>query len=214
MNRRQLLGAAAAGAALPACATTPSSAAPAAAAWTPGQGPWQGGRSPWPLCLDTATIRPASLEDKVRIAAEAGFDAIEPWEGELKEYERSGKSLADLRKRIEDAGLFVRGYISTCFGCPYEGPVPPARVGQVARRLIDLGCDEISLGDTIGAGTPRQAVAMLRKVADVIDTTGAGDSFNAGYLAARLDGAEPRQAAERGHELAGEVVRHYGALIR
>ena len=78
MNRRQLLGAAAAGAALPACATTPSSAAPAAAAWTPGQGPWQGGRSPWPLCLDTATIRPDSLEDKVRIAAEAGFDDNEP----------------------------------------------------------------------------------------------------------------------------------------
>ena len=47
-----------------------------------------------------------------------------------------------------------------------------------------------------------------------MDPTGAGDSFNAGYLAARLDGAEPRQAAERGHELAGEAVRHYGALIR
>jgi hydroxymethylglutaryl-CoA lyase len=56
----------------------------------------------------------------------------------------------------KDAGLFVRGYISTCFGCPYEGPVPPARVAEVTRRLIDLGCDEISLGDTIGVAVPSQ----------------------------------------------------------
>jgi len=106
LNRRQLLGSAAAAAALPACASTGSARASSAV-----DRPWQGGRSPWPLCLDTATIRPASLEDKVRIAAEAGFDALEPWEGELKEWERSGRSLEDLRKRIEDAGLFVPSVI-------------------------------------------------------------------------------------------------------
>jgi isopropylmalate/homocitrate/citramalate synthase len=54
------------------------------------------------------------------------------------------------------ASVFVRGYISTCFGCPYEGRVAPERVAEVARRLIDLGCDEISLGDTIGVGVPSQ----------------------------------------------------------
>ena len=81
----------------------------------------QQGRSPWPLCLDTATIRPASLEDKVRIAAEAGFDAIEPWEGELAEWERSGKPLADLKKRIDDAGLFVPSVIGLW------NAIPPAR---------------------------------------------------------------------------------------
>ena len=72
---------------------------------------FQDGASPWPLCLDTATIRPASLQDKVRIAAEAGFDAIEPWDGELREYEESGGDLADLGKRIRDAGLFVPSVI-------------------------------------------------------------------------------------------------------
>ncbi|MCW5556261.1 MAG: sugar phosphate isomerase/epimerase, partial [Verrucomicrobiae bacterium] len=51
---------------------------------------YQKGASPWPVCLDTATIRPASLEDKVKFAAEAGYDAIEPWDGELDEYERKG----------------------------------------------------------------------------------------------------------------------------
>ena len=60
------------------------------------------------------------------------------------------------------SSMFVRGYISTCFGCPYEGPIAPAKVAEVARRLMDLGCDEVSLGDTIGLGVPSQ-------VDDVID---------------------------------------------
>jgi len=72
---------------------------------------YQGGASPWPICLDTATIRPSSLKDKVRIAAEAGFDAIEPWDGELREYEAEGNSLEDLGKEIRDRGLFVPSMI-------------------------------------------------------------------------------------------------------
>ena len=52
------------------------------------------------------------------------------------------------------SGMWVRGYISTCFGCPYEGKVDPVKVAGVTRRLIDLGCDEISLGDTIGVAVP------------------------------------------------------------
>lgn len=72
---------------------------------------WQKGRSPWALCLDTATIRPQTLEDKIRLAAKHGFDAIEPWEGELNDYEKNGGNLADLGKRIQDAGLFVPSVI-------------------------------------------------------------------------------------------------------
>lgn len=72
---------------------------------------WQNGASPWPLCLDTATIRPATLEEKIRIAATSGFDAIEPWEGELNKFEEQGGSLIDLGKRIRDAGLFVPSVI-------------------------------------------------------------------------------------------------------
>ena len=71
-------------------------------------------------------------------------------------------------ERAKADGVRMRGYVSTVLGCPYQGAVPLADVQRVARLLHELGCYEISLGDTIGAGTPRQAVAMLRKVADVI----------------------------------------------
>ena len=62
-------------------------------------------------------------------------------------------------------GVKVRGYVSTVLGCPYQGEVPLADVVRVARRLHDMGCYEISLGDTIGVGTPAKARAMLRAVA-------------------------------------------------
>ncbi|TKA13389.1 hydroxymethylglutaryl-CoA lyase [Actinacidiphila oryziradicis] len=59
------------------------------------------------------------------------------------------------------AGASVRGYLSMCFGDPWEGSVPVARVAAVARRLFDLGCDELSLGDTIGVATPGHVGALL-----------------------------------------------------
>jgi hydroxymethylglutaryl-CoA lyase len=62
-------------------------------------------------------------------------------------------------------GVRVRGYVSTVLGCPYQGEVPVADVVRVARRLHAAGCYEISLGDTIGIGTPGKARAMLRAVA-------------------------------------------------
>jgi isopropylmalate/homocitrate/citramalate synthase len=63
-----------------------------------------------------------------------------------------------------DEGIAVRGYISVCFGCPYEGAVRPAAVLNVARRLLDLGCHELSLGDTIGVATPRQVAEVVGPV--------------------------------------------------
>lgn len=54
------------------------------------------------------------------------------------------------------AGLRVRGYVSTAWGCPYEGRVDPQRVAAIAERLLSLGCWQVSLGDTIGVGTPNQ----------------------------------------------------------
>ena len=59
------------------------------------------------------------------------------------------------------AGVPVRGYLSMCFGDPWEGPVPVARVVEVAGRLAALGCGELSLGDTIGVATPGQVVEVL-----------------------------------------------------
>ncbi|MBX7145691.1 MAG: hydroxymethylglutaryl-CoA lyase [Alphaproteobacteria bacterium] len=55
----------------------------------------------------------------------------------------------------------VRGYLSCVLGCPYEGYIAPEKVGELARKLLDLGCYEISLGDTIGVGTPFQAVTLI-----------------------------------------------------
>ena len=63
------------------------------------------------------------------------------------------------------AGVRVRGYVSCVLGCPYEGEVDPGRVAEVSAALLAMGCHEISLGDTIGVGTPAKARAMLRRVA-------------------------------------------------
>ena len=69
--------------------------------------------------------------------------------------------LAPVVERARAEGLWVRGYVSTVLGCPYQGQVPVAEVVRVARRLHAMGCDEISLGDTIGVGTPDKARRML-----------------------------------------------------
>jgi hydroxymethylglutaryl-CoA lyase len=68
-------------------------------------------------------------------------------------------------QRARKDGVRVRGYVSTVLGCPYQGDVPLSDVVRVSKRLHELGCHEISLGDTIGVGTPDKARAMLLAVA-------------------------------------------------
>jgi len=68
-------------------------------------------------------------------------------------------------ERARKNGLTLRGYVSCVLGCPYEGEIAPSAVARVARALHDLGCAEISLGDTIGTGTPAKAKAMIETVA-------------------------------------------------
>ena len=63
------------------------------------------------------------------------------------------------------ANIRVRGYISCVIGCPYEGDIKPQNVAEVARALYDMGCYEISLGDTIGVGTPGKIQAMIEACA-------------------------------------------------
>jgi hydroxymethylglutaryl-CoA lyase len=70
---------------------------------------------------------------------------------------------ADVVTTALDAGRRVRGYVSMCFGDPWEGDVPIDQVVAVGRRLFDLGCDELSLGDTIGVGTPGHVEALLHE---------------------------------------------------
>ena len=73
--------------------------------------------------------------------------------------------------RARDAGLDVRAYVSMCFGDPWEGEVPVDQVVSVGRRLFDLGASQLSLGDTIGVGTPGHVVALL----DAFNAAGLGD---------------------------------------
>ena len=84
-------------------------------------------------------------------------------------------------ERARADGVRVRGYVSTVLGCPYQGEVPVADVVRVARQLHDLGCYEISLGDTIGVGTPGKARAMLRAVADQVPMAALAVHFHDTY---------------------------------
>ncbi|WP_235734620.1 hydroxymethylglutaryl-CoA lyase [Nocardioides alcanivorans] len=69
-------------------------------------------------------------------------------------------------RRAREAGIDVRAYVSMCFGDPWEGAVPIDQVVQVGRRLLDLGASQLSLGDTIGVGTPGHVRALVRAFAD------------------------------------------------
>jgi hydroxymethylglutaryl-CoA lyase len=82
--------------------------------------------------------------------------------------EQSLARFAPVLARAKADGVRVRGYVSTVLGCPYQGAVPLADVVRVSRSLHDMGCYEISLGDTIGVGTPARARAMLQAVADEV----------------------------------------------
>lgn len=68
----------------------------------------------------------------------------------------------------KEIGLPVRGYVSCVTDCPYDGATPPEKVAEVAKHLFDAGCYEVSLGDTIGQGTPESITAMLKAVLEVV----------------------------------------------
>ena len=83
--------------------------------------------------------------------------------------------------RAKADSIKVRGYISCVLGCPYDGEVKPQAVVDVAERLWDLGCYEISLGDTIGVGTPVKARRLLRAVAGAVPMANLAMHFHDTY---------------------------------
>lgn len=106
---------------------------------------YQNGISPWPICLDTATIRTAgNLEAKVDIAITAGYDAIEPWDSELKEFEENGGDLKAMGRKIKDHGLFVPSMIGL-WGCipesegAFQKSLPETR--ERMRMASEIGCE-------------------------------------------------------------------------
>jgi hydroxymethylglutaryl-CoA lyase len=83
--------------------------------------------------------------------------------------------------RAKADGIRVRGYISCVLGCPFDGEVKPQAVVEVAQKLWELGCYEISLGDTIGVGTPAKARQMLRAVSRAVPMTNLAMHFHDTY---------------------------------
>jgi hydroxymethylglutaryl-CoA lyase len=85
--------------------------------------------------------------------------------------EESFENYAPVAARARAEGMRIRGYVSTAFGCPYEGEVAPEKVLEVSARLLDLGCYEVSIGDTIGVGTPMQVQGVIGVLLQVIPAT-------------------------------------------
>ena len=77
-------------------------------------------------------------------------------------------TFAQVCSRAREWGILVRGYLSTCFGCPYEGPVPATRVADLSARLLDLGVFEVVLSDTIGVAHPGQVSEVVSTVARTV----------------------------------------------
>ena len=80
--------------------------------------------------------------------------------------EESFARFAPVLTRARAAGMRVRGYVSCAFGCPYEGPVAPEAVARVSARLFGIGCDEVSVGDTIGIGVPTQVPDVVGRTVE------------------------------------------------
>jgi hydroxymethylglutaryl-CoA lyase len=82
--------------------------------------------------------------------------------------EESFDRFAPVLEQAQAHGMRVRGYVSCVLGCPYEGEINPQVVAEVARRLHQMGCYEVSLGDTIGTGTPHKAAHMFSLCAEQV----------------------------------------------
>lgn len=124
---------------------------------------YQKGVSPWPVCLDTATIRPASLKDKIKIAAKAGYDAIEPWDNELQKFEAEGGNLKDLGKEIKDSGLFVPSVIGLWNALPPTKELWEESLKDTRNRMrmaADIGAQHIqTIPNTVGENYNQKWVA-------------------------------------------------------
>lgn len=81
-------------------------------------------------------------------------------------------------KLAREHGIKVRGYLSTCFGCPFEGAVPEARVVQLAKKMRKLGVYEVSIGDTIGIANPAQVTSLFKKLKTVIPASQLAGHFH------------------------------------
>jgi 2-keto-myo-inositol isomerase len=105
------------------------------ARYAPPDKKYQKGASIWPLCLNTSTIRPSPLKDKIRIAAEAGYDGIEPWMDELEKHEAEGGDLKALGREIRDRGLFVPNVVGLWDSIPADKEAWERSLAATRRRM-------------------------------------------------------------------------------
>ena len=95
--------------------------------------------------------------------------------------EESLERFAPIMESARASNIAVRGYVSCVLGCPYEGPIDPVAVAQVSKALYDLGCYEISLGDTIGIGDAGSTIRMLNEVLKVVPAEKLAGHFHDTY---------------------------------
>ena len=115
--------------------------------------PYQNGLSPWPICMDTSTIRPASLDEKIRICAETGWDGIEIWDGELNDYEQDGGDLEELGARLQDLGLSVPNVVALFNAFPQSDDEFEENLDTQRRRMRQaqaIGAEHIQTVGTPG----------------------------------------------------------------
>ncbi len=101
----------------------------------PAEKKFQKGASPWPLCLNTSTIRPTPLKDKIRVAAAAGYDGIELWIDELEKYEAEGGDLKALGAEIRNRGLFVPNVVGLWDSIPADRDAWEKSLVATRRRM-------------------------------------------------------------------------------
>ena len=95
--------------------------------------------------------------------------------------EESVERFIPVAKAAKQDGLRIRGSISCSFGCPYQGSVAPSEVVEVAKRMLDLGCDEIDIADTIGVGTPGQVASVFESLFTIAPKTQFSGHFHDTY---------------------------------
>jgi len=123
-------------------------------------------------------------------ALEAGADEIAMFTAASESFSQRNTncSIAESIQRLKPvaeqayaAGLRVRAYVSCVLGCPYEGDIEPGAVAAVCEQLMQIGCDEISLGDTIGTGTPAKANALVKTIETIVPVTQLAVHFHDTY---------------------------------
>lgn len=114
------------------------------------------------LCPNTAGLERARNLPLDEVAVFLSASETHNLKNTNKTIERSLDVFSELVPMALDEGLRVRAYISTVWGCPYEGTVDPEGVLRIGRRLLEMGCYQLSLGDTIGVGTPKQTLDLCQ----------------------------------------------------